>query len=108
MNFRILIYMDPAETTLPQVLLANQTALVPESLQTIIIISFIVLNVLSIIFVIAYLFAIIRRWKVQSAILAMHKDMQDIKALLTPAPQAINQAPAELHTTDIADKKETT
>jgi hypothetical protein len=40
---------------------------------------FIVLNIVTILFLIAYVFSTIRRWKVQSAILTMQKDIREIK-----------------------------
>ena len=64
--------------------------LIPESLQIFLIISFVVINILTIVFMIFWIMGMVRRWKVQTAILHMQKDIVEIKESLAkptePAP----------------------
>jgi hypothetical protein len=77
--------IDPL--TLQTLLSGSETSLIPESLVTTLIVSFILLNVLGVLFFIFYVLGIIRKWKVQSAVLHMQKDIAEIKtALAKPAP----------------------
>lgn len=75
-----------------QSLLGNsQASLIPESLVTTMIVSFAILNVLGILFLVFYVVGIVRKWKVQSAIFDIHKDLAEIKTKLkldeaSPAP----------------------
>lgn len=67
--------------------------LIPDSLMNIITISFIVMNVLGVIITIFYILGIIRKCKVQSAILHMQKDVAELKQALVvkqPEPAAVN------------------
>ena len=60
--------------------------LIPESLQVFLIISFVVINILTIVFMIFWIMGMVRRWKVQTAILHMQKDIVEIKeSLAKPA-----------------------
>lgn len=54
-------------------------SLIPESLITTITTGFIVLSILGALFLVLYLFTVIRKWKVDSAILQMQKDIAEIK-----------------------------
>ena len=76
--------LDP--TTLQNLLGNSNTSLIPESLVTTLIVSFVILNVLGVLFFVFYVLGIIRKWKVQSAVLNMQKDLSDIKAQLVQRP----------------------
>ena len=85
------------------------SSLIPEGLVTTITIGFIVLNVLGILFFVFYVISLIRKWKVESAVLHMQKDLVEIKAALAkpviqdaPAPSAMprNVAPDTDQTSD--------
>lgn len=67
---------------------ADGASLIPESLVTAMIVSFVVLNVLGVLFLVFYVFGIIRKWKVQSAVLHMQKDLAEIKEHMVGAPAA--------------------
>jgi hypothetical protein len=69
---------------------ANGTNLIPDSLVSLLTVSFIVANVIGVLFIIAYIFTLIRKWKVQSAVLHMQKDIAEIKSLLSSS-----KSPAE-------------
>lgn len=56
--------------------------ILPESLTPILIISFVVLNVLALIVMVFWIMGMIRRRKVQTAVLDMQKDVAEIKKLL--------------------------
>jgi hypothetical protein len=77
----------------------SSTSLIPESLTHTLTIGFIALNVISVLFLILYLLSVIRKWKVQSAVLHMQKDVAEIKAHMVIAPTApavaktVEQAP---------------
>ncbi len=72
--------LDP--TTLQNLLGNSNTSLIPESLVTTLIVSFVILNVLGVLFFVFYVLGIIRKWKVQSAVLNMQKDLAEIKGHL--------------------------
>ncbi len=72
--------LDP--TTLQSLLGNSQTSLIPESLVTMMIASFIILNVLGVLFFVFYVVGIVRKWKVQSAVLDIRKDLVEIKEQL--------------------------
>lgn len=80
-----------------QDLLGGGTApsLIPESLITTLTVGFIVLNVLGILFMIFYIFSMVRKWRVETAMLKMQKDVAEIKAALSK----LNQSPAAIDTT---------
>lgn len=64
-------------------------SLVPESLITMLQTTLLVAAVLFSIFLVLYLFSVIRKWRVDSAILTMQKDVAEIKQALagkTPRP----------------------
>lgn len=69
--------------------------LLPESFLNALTLGFIALNVVAVLFLIVYVFSAIRKWKVQSAVLHMQKDVAEIKAALAgtdtrPAPVVDN------------------
>jgi hypothetical protein len=81
--------MQNIDPSLLQELLQNNSdgsgqaiSLFPESFMNLLTAGFIVLNIVTILFLIAYVFSTIRRWKVQSAILTMQKDIREIKESL--------------------------
>lgn len=76
--------LDPS--TLQNLLGNSQTSLIPESLVTTLTVSFIVLNVLGVLFMVFYVMGIVRKWRVQSAILDMRKDLAEIKAQIASQP----------------------
>lgn len=80
-------------------LLQNPTAsLIPESLITTITTGFLVMSILGVLFLILYLFSIIRKWRVDSAILHMQKDVAEIKNHLVvskPEPSDVTPTPKE-------------
>lgn len=64
-------------------------SLIPESLVTTLTVSFILLNVLAVLLTVLYIINVVRKWKVQSAVLHMQKDVAEIKqhlAIQAPAP----------------------
>lgn len=85
------------QTTLLQSLLGGTDggSLIPESLVQTLTVSFIVLNVVGVLFLIAYILSVVRKWKVQSAVLHMRKDLEEIKAHMIPAAVAepVEKAP---------------
>ena len=90
----------------------DASSLIPEALVTTITIGFIVLNVLGILFFVFYVISLIRKWKVESAVLQMQKDLAEIKAALSqtsqPAPVVTNaETPvATTHQSNTADKSD--
>lgn len=78
----------------------SQPSLIPDSLVTTLTVGFIVLNVLTVLFFVFYVANMIRKWRVDTAILNMHKDLADIKAQLAterptpaqPTPPAVQPA----------------
>jgi hypothetical protein len=77
--------IDP--TLLQGLLGDSNTSLIPESLVSTLTVGIIVLVILNALFVVFYVLGIVRKWKVQSAVLDMHKDLAEIKATLAK-PQA--------------------
>ena len=63
-------------------LLGGSSTLITESFWTMLTIGFVVLNIVAILFVIAYIAVQVRVWKTQSATLAMRKDVAEIKTYL--------------------------
>lgn len=59
------------------------TPQIPEELVTTLIVSFVVMNILGLIFIIFYVTHQIRSWKVQSATLRMQKDIAEINMRLS-------------------------
>jgi hypothetical protein len=77
-----------------QSLLGDSTpSLIPESLITTLTVGFVVLNVLSVLFFVFYVINMVRKWKVESAVFRMQKDLAEIKASLAK-PAATPEAPA--------------
>ena len=72
--------LDPS--SLNGLLSGNTTSLIPESFMSAMTIGFIVLNVIGLLFLVIYIFGEVRKWKVQSAVLGMQKDVSEIKQLL--------------------------
>lgn len=68
-------------------------SLIPESLVTTLTVSFILLNVLAILLTVLYVINVVRKWKVQSAVLHMQKDVAEIKQHLTTPMQAPTPEP---------------
>src|SRR6478735_1151795 len=56
--------------------------LIPESLSALLIIGFVIINLLTIAFLIFWFAGMVRRWKVQTAVLHMQKDIAEIKESL--------------------------
>lgn len=78
---------------------SNGGSLIPESLTQALTIGFIIINAVSILFLIAYILSVVRKWKVQSAILHMQKDVAELKLHLIGEPakesvKATEPAPA--------------
>lgn len=70
--------------------------LIPESVVTFLIVCFVILNLLTIAFLIFWIMGMVRRWKVQTAVLNMQKELVEIKQLLkatntTPNPPVQHQ-----------------
>ena len=70
--------------------------LIPESVVTFLIVCFVILNLLTIAFLIFWIMGMVRRWKVQTAVLNMQKELVEIKQLLktnsnTPRPVVQHQ-----------------
>jgi preprotein translocase subunit SecY len=57
--------------------------LFPESFINLLTAGFIALNVIAALFLIVYIIGMVRKWKVQSAVLDMHKDVKELKQLMT-------------------------
>lgn len=75
---------------------AGTESLIPESMVTFLIVCFVILNLLSIAFLIFWIMGMVRRWKVQTAVLNMQKELVEIKQLLktttnAPSPVANHQ-----------------
>lgn len=70
------------DSSLQALLGDSQPSLIPESFMTMLTVSFIVLNVLGILFLIFYVLGMVRKWRVQTAVLEMRKDLAEIKAQL--------------------------
>lgn len=70
------------QSALQNLLGGSTPSLIPESLVTTLTVGFIVLNVLGILFMIFYVFSIVRKWRVESAMLHMQKDVAEIKEAL--------------------------
>ncbi len=88
------------QTTLLQSLLGGTDggSLIPESLVQTLTISLIALNVVGVLFLIAYILSGIRKWKVQSAVLHMRKDLEEIKAHMSPPAPASQPEPVATQT----------
>lgn len=68
-------------------------SLIPEELVTLLIVTFVVLNILGLIFIIFYIASSVRKWKVQTAVLHMQKDIAEIKLALATTPRADTTRP---------------
>ncbi len=91
--------LSPTDQSALQGLLGGSGgSLIPESLVTLLTVSFVVLNILGLLFTVFYIAGIIRKWKVQSAVLHMQKDLVEIKQALTARPQPVQPqaAPAQI------------
>jgi hypothetical protein len=67
--------------------------LIPESLMTLLIIGFVLINLLALAFFVFWFMGMIRRWKVQTAVLHMQKDIADIKQALVTQPTEAASSP---------------
>lgn len=56
--------------------------LIPESMMTFLIVCFVLINILTLLLMIFWIMGMVRRWKVQTAILRMQKDIVEIKESL--------------------------
>ena len=79
-----------------------QSSLFPESLVTTMIVSFVILNILGLLFLVFYVMNLVRNWKVQSAIFDIHKDVAAIKDRLNGGDAKPEDVPPSSSTT-IAD-----
>jgi hypothetical protein len=61
-----------------------------------------ILTVVSVLFLVVYIVNTVRKWKVQSAILDMQKDIKVIKDSLTDGAPSRKQAPIDRDTSKIA------
>ena len=93
--------IDPTQldqSALQSLLGGSSPSLIPESLITTLTIGFIVLNILGILFLVFYVVSLIRKWKVESAVFHMQKDLADIKAALSQStPQPVQQTPPAIN-----------
>lgn len=80
------------QSALQDLLGGSTPSLIPESLITTLTVGFVVLNLLALLFFVFYVFSLIRKWKVESAMLKMQKDIADIKTALVQQSQ-----PTESH-----------
>jgi hypothetical protein len=80
------------QSALQSLLGGSSPSLIPESLITTLTIAVIVMSTLGILFMVFYILSMIRKWKMESAMIHMQKDVADIKALLV-RPQATPTAP---------------
>lgn len=74
-------------------------SLIPEELVTMLIVTFVVLNILGLLFIIFYIASSVRKWKVQTAVLHMQKDIAEIKLALAYPPAAAASPRKEVPTT---------
>jgi len=88
--------------------------IIPESMTVFLVVCFVILNVLSIVFMIFWIMGMMRRWKVQTAILRMQKDIVEIKESLAKPAEPVPVAeptftePAKLKSDIIASSDEPT
>ena len=82
--------MQNVDPTLLQELLQNNSGgssptinLLPESFITMLTAGFIALNIIAALFLVVYVIGMVRKWKVQSAILDMHADVKALRQLMT-------------------------
>ncbi len=78
------------------------TTLIPESLINTIQTGILILTILGVLFLVLYIFSIVRKWKVDSAILQMQKDIAEIKN------QGISKTDTQTLPTSINEQKTTT
>lgn len=88
--------MDSLNQNSLETLLPTPAELIPPELITAITVGFIALNVLGLCFIILYIVGLVRKWKVESAVLHMQKDLAEIKQQLaqphdTSPPPVANQ-----------------
>lgn len=87
--------IDPTQldqSALQSLLGGSSPSLIPDSLITTMTVGFIVLNVLGVLFFVFYVISLIRKWKVESAVLHMQKDLADIKAQLSNGNPASHES----------------
>jgi len=81
------------QSSLQNILGGSAPSLIPESLVTTLTVGFIVLNVLGVLFFVFYVINLIRKWRVDSAILHIQKDVAEIKASLSASSASSAPAP---------------
>ncbi len=100
----LMLYTDGMENTqqldpqMLQNLISNSSVstpnLIPESLTNILATSLLISLGLMVVFVILFIISLVRKWKVQSAVLKMQKDVADIRqALVKPIAPVQPEAP---------------
>jgi hypothetical protein len=67
---------------------ADGTSLIPDSLATVMMIGFVIINIISILFIVLYIISLVRKWKVQTAIFHMQADLAEIKAALVKSAES--------------------
>ena len=88
--------MDSLNQNSLETLLPTPAELIPPELITAITVGFIALNVLGLCFIILYIVGLVRKWKVESAVLHMQKDLADIKQQLASIQPIAHKAPTQL------------
>jgi hypothetical protein len=85
------------QSALQSLLAGSSPSLIPESLITTLTIAVIVMSTLGILFMVFYVLSMVRKWKMESAMIHMQKDVADIKALLASpsASPAASQPPVQ-------------
>lgn len=74
----------------------------PDELVTAFTIGLYAISIVAILFVVAYIAGLIRKWKVDSAILEMQKDLKEIRESLSHDIPARHHSPADTDTSKIA------
>lgn len=67
--------------------------LISEGMVTFFIVCFVLINLLTLVFLILWIMGMVRRWKVQSAVLHMQKDIAEIKELLVKPVKPVSVQP---------------
>lgn len=71
---------------------ADGKSLIPDSFATFMMIGFVIINIITILFLVLYVIGLVRKWKVQTAIFHMQADLAEIKAALVKSSEP-NEAP---------------
>lgn len=86
----------------------NPISVIPEALTGLLAISLVISLGLMVVFVLFYIFSTVRKWKVQSAILQMQKDLAEIKLSLAKteaSPKLDSGSRDQLNQVDITSLK---